>query len=266
MWNSNIADLYGVGDKAGDYGVEIEVEGHRLPMEVQGWRVERDGSLRGEALEYVFNRPVKLNTAATYIRNLRQALNANEGRVNDSVRAGIHIHKNVTAWTARQLYVFLTAYYVMEEVLVDLCGEGRRGNLFCLRAKDAEFIVDILMGASQHNDVTLIGGDNIRYAALNLNALSKHGSIEFRAIRTTPDFDERVTWWLGLFDTFSRNVLANFNTPREVVEIMSAGGEDGFVDLLFEDYAPDIKAVDHYGRKMMEGVRIAQDVAYTVNI
>src|SRR3546814_10629127 len=42
--------------KNGEVGVEIEMEGDYLPVHVDGWRAEPDGSLRGNSMECVFQR------------------------------------------------------------------------------------------------------------------------------------------------------------------------------------------------------------------
>ena len=48
----------------GDVGIEIEVEGRRLPITEKYWRMEKDGSLRGpENMEYVLDRPMSLKDA-----------------------------------------------------------------------------------------------------------------------------------------------------------------------------------------------------------
>ena len=62
-------ELIGCRDAAGEVGIEIELEGHGLPrMDFEYWRAERDGSLRGEAVELVLKKPCKRNIVRRVLR------------------------------------------------------------------------------------------------------------------------------------------------------------------------------------------------------
>src|SRR5687767_9863504 len=92
------------------YGVEIEVEGVRLPGpdETPGmWRCERDSSLKtAEAWEYVLKYPTTLSGVKQALGALNDAYKGKKTKVHDSVRAGVHVHMNVQEWDIRQLMTF----------------------------------------------------------------------------------------------------------------------------------------------------------------
>jgi len=93
--DKTIAELYFRGERVrGDVGVEIEVEGNNLPQyDLDGWRVEHDGSLRGESAEYVFGRPRYVNEAKAFVDELCKTLEPCD--IQDSGRGGIHVHVNI---------------------------------------------------------------------------------------------------------------------------------------------------------------------------
>ena len=187
---------YNVPETDGDIGVEIEVEGENLPQPNEDcllrnftnfWNIVKDGSLRGEAWEYVFKRPASRETYKRVLSYFTQQMEDKGSRFHDSVRAGIHIHINVQNLTVKELFNFLVTYYIMEEYIINRCGEGRQGNLFCLRSQDAPYILFSLYRAFRDNSCQEIATDLVRYSSLNVISLFKYGSLEFRALRTTPD-------------------------------------------------------------------------------
>ena len=123
---------------SGDIGVEIEVEGIGIPAARKYWSNEEDGSLKGESREFVLKEPSTLEGVKDALGYLDALYTANETTVHDSVRAGVHIHINCQKLTMTQLYNFMVVYLILENVLVKWCGNYRQGNLFCLKASDAE--------------------------------------------------------------------------------------------------------------------------------
>lgn len=177
------------GDKI---GVEIEVEGDGLKYEVEGWDSHDDGSLRGEAVEYVLPTPLTLPTVKKRLNTLSEALEGCE--VKDTGRAGVHIHINIQDMEEQHVFNFIILYLIFEEVLIRYCGEDRIGNLFCLRMRDAEYLSELLQEAAQLKDFGALYTDDVRYASINCKALVQYGSLEFRGMRSTIDSDVLVPW------------------------------------------------------------------------
>lgn len=174
-------------------GLEIEVEGNSLVHKDFGdWKAEKDGSLRGENAEYVLRKPLSYAKALHALEDLRAALDAQGAEINWSFRTSVHVHINVLRLTHQQLSNFLYTYVLFEELMVQYCGENRIGNRFCLRIRDADGLIDAL--AAWMKMERLPNQDANRYASLNLDALLKFGSIEFRAMRGTLEEDVLRTW------------------------------------------------------------------------
>lgn len=78
--------------------------------------------------------------------------------------------------------------------MIMYCGDSRRHNRFCLRVADADGVVDALIRL--FSTFRLPVKDGNRYSSLNLDALGKFGSLEFRGMRGTVD-EEVLTTWIG---------------------------------------------------------------------
>lgn len=249
-----------------DIGFELEVEGRNLPHDVRdiGFRREHDGSLRGEEnAEYVFDGPVELKEAVHRITSIYRTMRMNEAVIDESVRAGIHVHVNMQNEDYKTLFNLIVLYYAFENMLTKMCGDGREGNLFCLRAGDAKAIVAAISNAISSADMQALRTDDLRYAALNVTSLFKYGSVEFRAMRTTPKVME-VVRWVKLVHQL-REAARTFNNPTEVVEHISVNEIEGFTQRVFGQMFKYLKLYDGWEKDVMKGVRLAQHIAYAAD-
>lgn len=245
----------------GDLGIEIEVEGNSLPMVDKYWKNEEDGSLKGpETREYVLRKPSSLNDVRLALNYLDDQYVANNTQVMDTVRAGVHVHVNCQHLTMTQLYTFMTVYLTLENILVKWCGEGRCGNLFCLRASDAEYILDQIKAAANSRVFREhLYSDNLRYASMNVKALGDYGSLEFRSMRGTRDLNLIFTWAKTLLSL--REYSKELNNPSEVIEKFSLLGAEGFMrEVLGENY--EVFSCAEQEKLLWEGMRNAQDIAF----
>ncbi len=249
-------------------GVEIEVEGHNLPNPEKWWLREHDGSLKAaETAEYVLARPAKnpaeLKQALKYLDELYKA---HGSIVDDSVRAGVHVHINCQDLTIKQLYTFICLYLCLENVLVKFCGEYREGNLFCLRASDAEYLLVCLSSAIQQNDFRgTLHTDDLRYASINVKALGDYGSLEFRAMRGTRDLDLIGKWALLLLNL--KESSKKFSDPTDVINQFSIKTPIEFVKEVLGENEQLVRIQNKriYTTMLYEGMRNAQDVAYCMD-
>jgi hypothetical protein len=245
----------------GDVGIEIEVEGTGLPVMAKYWNNEQDGSLQGpESREYVLKRPMTLVEAKSALDHLDNEYKRWNTTVNDSVRAGVHIHINCQHLTMTQLYNFMTVYLILENVLVKWCGDSRCGNLFCLRASDAEWILtQIRHAASTKKFINAFHRDELRYSSMNVKALGDYGSLEFRSMRGTRDLGLIYMWaetLLGL-----REFAKKFNNPADIIEAFSIQSPLRFMRNALGDNYDSFKT-DGQEKMLWTGVHNAQDIAF----
>jgi hypothetical protein len=253
----------------GKFGIEIETEGENLPRSSPNplfkktWKIEVDGSLRGEDnAEYVLRKPCKEEDVREVLGLLKEAGEANESVFDESIRAGVHIHLNIQSYTPLELLTFITTYYILEDLLVHWCGKERVGNHFCLRASDAEFVINKLLESCQKKDWRHLNTEDIRYTALNLTSMFKYGSIEFRSMRSTKDLNDIETW-IKLIAQLEKGAR-KFSNPKEVIHAISEmNGPSRFIEFVMEDMA---KELTRFGNvSIMEGMRYVQPIAFMID-
>jgi hypothetical protein len=220
VYSRLVKDYFTLRETKGEVGIEIEMEGTALgfgPEAAPVWSLKGDGSLRGESVEYVLRSPVPRSMVAKSLELLQSSLK--KARLSPSDRCGVHVHVNVQQLTISQLVSFITLYTIFEEVLVKFCGPLREGNYFCLRAKDAEYIIDKFAEYIEQGDISGVGRDSFRYAALNLSSIPKFGSLEFRSMRTEKDFRIINTWVEMLLRI--KDFAIRFKHPSEIISAVS---------------------------------------------
>lgn len=225
----------------GDFGVEIEVEGDRLPAVFSdGWKTEVDNSLRG-GQEYIFAGPCKLEDVRTRLLYLHNEFQKNEARPKFSFRTSVHVHLNVQDLTYNQLLNVIYTYLLIEEPLMNLCGEERKGNRFCLRLADAEGMIETLskMFSGGEGAINKIQNNKMRYAAINVEALGKYGSLEFRAMKGNMDTDKIVMWCNSLMNI--REFAKKFAGPTEIYNLYIAEEAGNFFNTVLGNCAKNFE-------------------------
>ena len=255
-----IIEEWNVKPQAGEIGIEIEMEGQNLKIDdILGWRAVHDGSLRGESIEYVLKTPKSRNKVDYYLKILQEALKNSWSILLPSNRCGIHIHINCQKLTTQQVFNFIILYLIFEDVLVKFCGKEREGNTFCLRAKDAEALIDALIIAKKEGSLRRLQHDNYRYASINISSIGKYGSLEFRAMRSLENFNE-INPWINILLCIKDKSL-EFNQSKEIIEAFSMNGYNRFSRQIFGNYFNLIK-VENMNDLIVEGARRVQDIAF----
>lgn len=262
-----VREFFGVNRTKGQIGLEVEVEGNNLPRNhklADYFNFEYDGSLRGaDSCEYVFNKPYDLKEAIEIIELLENELNEGGVTFEHSFRAGVHVHLNMQEYTTRQMMTFVVAYYIFEIILTDFCGKTRVGNHFCLRAVDAEDVINYVVrfiNNPQHNPLNV---NDIRYAALNFASLYRYGSLEFRAMETPEDLSKISLWCKILLQILEKSL--EYNSPDEIVTDFSARGIENFTTHFLGEFEEVLHNGPTFRHNIQQGMRIAQEVAYSTS-
>lgn len=199
-------------------GLELENEALKEVdwPRVSGWNFHLEGSLRGHGFEYVQHSPAQIPVTFTLLDNLIKVINTKIGKVTNSIRTSTHVHFDCTKYNFLDIINFSCLYWMLESFLSHYCGESRKGNLFCLRLKDASagqiLLQQAIKNGSPHS-VPLIRND-YRYSSLNFSSIAKFGSLEFRMLRGTNDFDTIVNW-VNALEAIKQYAL-KFKTPLEL--------------------------------------------------
>jgi len=220
-----IVDIIPCSPQIGDVGVEIEMEADGMPSAesvCKHWRLERDPSLRGESGEFVLRKPLPIADLDKAFGELSKALTSHNTNVKPTYRAGIHVHVNVQDLTPKQLMTFLAVYFMFEEVLLSYCDKTRSGNHFCLRMSDASYTLDMISEAIANSDLQSLNTEDLRYASLNITSLFKYGSVEFRALESTIDFN-KIKQWAAVLNQL-KEFAKTISCPTDILGEASALG------------------------------------------
>lgn len=256
--------------QSGEVGLEIECEGTSLfDTPIQYWKITQDGSLRTvkdhPPVEYVLRKPLPRDDIPKALSYLSSKLKEAGSSVIDSTRTSVHVHLNCQSMTVKQVYMIWCMYAVFEEMLVDFSGSDRKGNLFCLSGKQAEYNVYVLEQAIQQENFNEVFSENLRYMSCNLSSLGKFGSIEFRSMRGTVDIS-LIQLWVDILLMLQDKAL-KYDNPREIVQDFLEVSPEGFLVKTFNE-RPDILQIfrsrSDRSQSMWDGMRMMRDVAYAI--
>lgn len=208
-------EQFGLNNRTGDIGVELEVEGDNLPHgDIESWVIKHENSLRGKngrqaqpgdtdmPYEYVLGRPSTFKNLERKLRRLEELLTGPGVEVRLGERGSTHIHINMLNHTIKDIIGFLIIFTCIEPLLLRLCGPTRNGNLFCLPSYEAgqwtdtiqRMTASVLSSRVRHNWPTRRG----KYAALNTDTLTTLGTLEIRCFPNSITASEINKWagWL----------------------------------------------------------------------
>lgn len=266
MYDHKVLDFLGLNKTPGDFGVEVEMEtSNYLPSSCHDdlysidWRTESDGSLKGYGTELVMKKPLTKKSTFRSLEKMRSVLDKHEVKVLKSIRAGVHVHMNVQSFTLADFYKFMIVYYPLETVLLNKCGDNRQGNLFCLRARDADFVIQSLYTSLQTGNFHSLRTNELRYAAMNFQSLFTYGSLEFRAIGTVPSLDN-IEVWIEVLERIRDYSLKVKDSWENIVKISGYGPKAYLDEVLGKDLA-SLFYYDGMENDIIRDVRNVQQLA-----
>ena len=216
-----------------EIGIEIELEGQNFGRVNQDiWNKHQDGSLRRGGIELIFREPQKVGD----VKGIMEAwadINKN-AIIYPSIRTSTHIHLNMCQHTLLDLYKFLTFYYMVEDMLITSQGKDRESNLFCLSLADTEaFFEKIIQGIFTEDFLLNIAHSDTRYGALNLCALNKFGSIEFRFLKGI-DLNTYKDVWLWATELHRAfQIASEFDSPASILTLFRDVKNEEFLQTFF---------------------------------
>lgn len=243
-----------------EVGIEVEVESEKRadPLFSKFWKTEGDGSLRQNGYEYVLNRPVKRGQVRDALYELDKHIKPYKPI--DSFNAGVHVHINVQELSLTQIINMICISACLEDVLLEFCGEKRKGNLFCLRFGDAEGVLEMLEAAVTTDNYLILYSDDIRYSFLNMKALIEYGSLEYRCMRSDGDILALLTWVDMLLSI--KDAAIGYENPMKILEEISFGGAESFLKNVLPNQHAVLSDTDDLQGKVMRGARNIQDIVY----
>ena len=224
------------------------------------WNVKSDGSLRDNGVEFVTKKLFgkDLSIALDELHDYLIATTVPNSTPSD--RCSVHIHLDVTDLNKTEYARLLIDYAIFENVLFNYCGVHRKENLYCLPfARSDDFkrtLSNILTSVSKDLEFKKYVNSFPKYSALNLNATSKYGSLEFRLHGGTYDM-LRVKEWINIIMCLKKNCIGNSanNLHREI----SRFGISNYLEKVFKLYH-QILDYNECESDIIDGIRLAQDI------
>ena len=185
-----------------EIGLEIEVEGisdedigeEGAICQYGVWSTIEDHSLRDSGIEFV-----SVSIAGERIHYaLNQIYDCLPETAHFSPRTSIHVHVNALDLTPSQVAGMTIVFCAFEKLIYQWIGGDRDNNNFCVpfyKAKSYYLINSFLK--KPWGGIPI--GENHRYLGLNLHAIGKFGSVEFRQLGGTFDKEKIINWINVLF-------------------------------------------------------------------
>lgn len=224
-------------------GLEFEFEG-ALPGSWPGqgsplWNFflyKEDGSLRDHGLELVFHNPLFGKDIIDALTTIREA--STRWTVNH--RTGLHVHLDVRDMEQEELFRLFQLYALFERMLFKFVGDSRAASNFCVpwfRCTEQFRTMGVLTrDLGKVNSVKESFNNLTRYVALNVAALAKFGSIEFRHMQNTHDYGRINTWIKFIMCLKKAAHELKFEKDELLLEISKAGPMN-FIDKVFGNLA-----------------------------
>jgi hypothetical protein len=250
-------------------GIEVEVEGVEKFDEtiLKFWNKERDDSLRGKhPAEFVLHEPL---FGADLFNAVEQiCLQAEKHKWVANYRTSIHVHIDARDISFEAFRAICCLYAIVEPVMFDWIGDKRNESVFCLPWGDAEGDMKKIrkLFYSQGSKELIRQSDHInRYSALNLKALQKQGSIEFRHMRTNFNLP-RIVDWIAMCQHIKRYATVIEQQNRldyHLLELYSVLGVEKFLSEVFGERLAEELLKTYTGASLQPGVLFAQDLLTT---
>ncbi len=203
----------------GDIGIEIEAELDRNfdpDKYSEYWTAKADGSLRGNGIEFVLNKPHAIGKIPDVLDDWKQWVKGSKAR--KSPRTSVHVHFNMLGHTLPEILNFLSGFWLIEEWLIPFCGPSRRGNLFCLSGTRANQLPQNIINWLKTQKPTFNQWTNMeqaKYSSINPCTLPKFGSVEIRTMQGLFDRDLILLWINELWRLKSHCV--EFRDPKKFI-------------------------------------------------
>lgn len=207
-------------------GCEIEVErsagdAYYTYAIRHGWGLIPDGSLRNNGRELV-SPPLPVDTLVEQLAGVYEDMRrAGSG---GSIRTGIHLHFDMLDRTLEQVLAICTVYSLVEPALYAMLPPDRDHGIYCIPWYRAPSEAKLLAKLPQ---VGAVGGNRAvanhinaygcKYSGLNVQSLTRLGTLEFRMAPTFADAKEAQSWVRTIAHVVK--VGSDFETPADVMKV-----------------------------------------------
>ena len=202
----------GVACNARDYN-------HDTPS---AWMAVPDGSLGGDMYSAEIVSPILLTERLNEARTVSRALLNGGARVNTSTGFHVHMGANIIG-LAHPLGNLVVNYYTAHPIFAKMVAPSRLNSRWCkVHTLDESHAI-----ADRLNAGTFNFNSADRYYSLNLNAVARHGTVEFRLHQGTLNASKALAWVEFL------TAMVNYSMANEILspEIYGLNAGDSLAKL-----------------------------------
>ncbi len=229
-------------------GIELEAEsvyvGTLAPLTLAGWTMDRDGSLRNDGREFVLSQPLAGSSLTRAIHTLFEMQSPARGqmlRYQVNPRAGTHVHINWIENTVGSAAALIALMYMIEPLVYSWADEDRAWCSYCNPLSDipASVLNKLLRMDADEDDedewlLREIDDEAVgRYHGLNIVALAKYGTFEFRYFPSTASRADMIKW-VKFVQLAKRCAVAFENDVPSLVERLLQGDVAAFLQEYFD--------------------------------
>lgn len=248
-------------------GVELEMENiiyaTMIPSVAESpyWEEHHDSSLRGESIEIKFALPLRGRDVEVALKEFTNDV-IKQGRPSKSDRTSTHVHLDVNTLHPEQLYKFILLSIILERVLYRYAGYHRERSIFCVPFYKAhnhvEAILKFIEGpiAKIPRNVRAVTDDSSRYGGINLAAIRKYGTVEFRMLDAEFNYDKLV-YWINVLLSIRQFALTMDMSLVDFHQKLSTDGVSTILDMVFGELKHDL-VYPEIEYDILQGIRLAQ--------
>lgn len=257
-------------------GIEIELENmggfHQCIQELRKngfWKYTGDDSLRDYGAELITGTehgdPIRGQDLITAFVDYKDAMekwkSLTLSKPSLSKRTSVHVHIDVRDMSVGELQKFVLLYVVFEEIFFNWASPERVRNNYTrsvMHHRDVQKAVACIVRDSEQDFRSTINARARKYDAMNLESMSRYGTVEFRLMGGCDDID-RIHKWVNILMALRLAACSEDLVISELPERASMMGMDNVFEIVFGKWGEPLRP---YANKsnILKGVRQAQTI------
>ena len=199
-------------------GINVQVEGYNHTDHTDHWKLVTDSSLSGNNTFELVSPILHGEQGLEELEKVCWVLDLCNAKVNDT--CGLHVHMDAAEFDLSTWKNLILTYKRLEGVIDNFMPRSRRNNHYC---KTLTTISEVKINrASNISDLRAAFSHN-RYHKVNLEAYTRHRTVEFRQHGGSTNFTKMSAWihFLAKMITFAKQGQVNTGTTLQNIPFLT---------------------------------------------
>ena len=199
-------------------GINVQVEGYNHTDHTDHWKLVTDGSLSGNNTFELVSPILHGEQGLEELEKVCWVLDLCNAKVNDT--CGLHVHMDAAEFDLATWKNLILTYKRLEGIIDNFMPRSRRNNHYC---KTLTTISEVKINrASNISDLRAAFSHN-RYHKVNLEAYTRHRTVEFRQHGGSTNFTKMSAWihFLAKMITFAKQGQVNAGTTLQNIPFLT---------------------------------------------